>query len=212
MNDNLNKPRPRRPRINQFKSVQQFWAYHTNHPEAFSQMDFTGIAEMAEKVRERTQNSPLHESLDSRGGAGGGATPHSKPEPTRTNLDKSEQKNVPNGNKTASKNGKERERTGRIGQSTSEPSNPRASEPYKIGPGNPPKEHQFQKGNPGGPGGPLGPRSMRKYIRTILFGDEVEDGFAMEVTKSLFRQAFKGNTHAIRIICENGNNRRVTKR
>ncbi|MEX2244410.1 MAG: hypothetical protein WD716_11260 [Fimbriimonadaceae bacterium] len=50
-----NDTKPRRPRVSQFKSVQQFWAYHTNHPEEFSDMDATGIVQMAAKVRERTE-------------------------------------------------------------------------------------------------------------------------------------------------------------
>jgi len=236
MNDNLTKPRPRRPRISQFKSVDDFWRYHTDHPEAFSQMDFTGIAVMAEKVRERTQNPLSAKGPVLRGeGAGGGETPHSTPE-------EPDNKREIQREKTASKDGIGRELNGNsrasapehplrerhpepvegavrgagIDESSSDQPEQTRTNPDKseqpVGYKNPPAEHRFKPGNPGGPGGQFGPRSMRKYIRMLLFGDEVDAGFAKDVTTALFFQAIKGNTHAIRIICENGNNRRGTKR
>ncbi|MEX2242291.1 MAG: hypothetical protein WD716_00445 [Fimbriimonadaceae bacterium] len=182
-----NDTKPRRPRVSQFKSVQQFWAYHTNHPEEFSDMDATGIVQMAAKVRERTERLASQRRPSS-------------PETTGDKRDFQREK-------TASMDGIGRELNGnsRAARTNGVPSD-QPEQP--IGYKNPPTEHRFKPGNPGGPGGQTGPRSMRKHIRAVLFGDEVEDGFAMEVTKSLFRQAIKGNTHAIRIICENGNNRR----
>ncbi len=200
MNDNLNKPRPRRPRISQFKSVDDFWRYHTDHPEAFITMDVTGVLEMATKVRERVARLASERRLSACLDPG-----LSAPE---TAVDKREFQRE----KTASKDGIGRELNGNsrasaFDQPEQTRTNPDESE-RPVGYKSPPAEHRFKPGNPGGPGGQLGPRSMRKHIRTILFGDEVEDGFAMEVTKSLFLQAIKGNTHAIRIICENGNNRR----
>jgi hypothetical protein len=177
-----NDTKPRRPRVSQFKSVQEFWRFHESNPDAFDHMDITGVLEMAAKVTERT----------------------SRPAP------RTPQNDVPNGNKTPSNNGTKRENNGRNRDAhTSEPPNlqtPEATQ-NKVGPGNPPKDHQFKLGNPGGPGAPKGPRSMRKIIRTFLFDEDTNEEFALAVTRSLFRQAIKGNTHAIRIICENGNNR-----
>ncbi len=227
MNDKHIQARPLRVRVSQFKSVEDFWLYHTDHPEAFSHMDATGILEMAKKVGERIERRATERKLSAP------ETPDDKREFQR---EKTASKNGNgrelNGNSRASRtNGKAAnngtpscptsprtwgEDTGE-GQTAksfppSEPPNLQTSEPPATGYKNPPAEHRFQPGNPGGPGGQFGPRSMRKYIRMLLFGDEVEAGFAKDVTTALFFQAIRGNTHAIRIICENGNNRRVTKR
>ncbi len=79
----------------------------------------------------------------------------------------------------------------------------KASHNYRT----PPKQHQFKPGNPGGPGAPKGPRSMRKLIRQCLFEDH-QGTIANGIAVALFKQAFKGNTHAIRLVVEQGNNRR----
>ena len=198
-----NDIKPRRPKVSQFKSVQEFWRFHEQNPDAFDHMDITGVLEMAAKVTDRT--SPLSASASSRGeGVGGGEIPHSNSAPS----------DVLNGNKTPSNNGTKRENNGRNRDAhKSEPPNSQTPElsQKKVGPGNPPTDHQFKPGNPGGPGAPKGPRSMRKLIRTVLFDEENNGEFAAAVTKALFRQAIKGNTHAIRIICENGNNRTTHK-
>lgn len=194
-----NDAKHRRPRISQFKSVQQFWQFHDTCPEAFNHMDATGIVQMAERVRERAERLASRRRLSDPG------TPDGERDFQRE--------------KTASKNGTGREldgnsraaRTNGVMANNAAPSEQTRTDPDKseqpVGYKNPPPEHRFKPGNPGGPGGQHGPRSMRKHIRAVLFGDELEEGFAKEVTKSLFLQAIKGNTHAIRIICENGNNR-----
>ena len=105
-----------------------------------------------------------------------------------------ERKREGNGSETASKTGSKREKMGR-------------SRDANVGPGHPPVEHQFKNGHPGGPGRPKGKNSMRKLIRQVLFDEETGGEFSAAVVKALFAQAIKGNTHAIRIICENGNNR-----
>ncbi len=79
---------------------------------------------------------------------------------------------------------------------------------YKVGPGKPPIEHQFTKGNPGGPGRTRGPKSMRRLIREAIYNEMNNAQYARSITSALLIQAINGNTHAIRLVCENGNNRR----
>jgi hypothetical protein len=116
-----------------------------------------------------------------------------------------DQKTLKNGRETASKNGRKREENGK----------PRAcklidllDQEQKVGPGNPPKEHQFKNGNPGGPGRPKGSLSIRKMIKAVLYEPEFGGKEMAAVVNALFSQAIKGNTHAIRIICEQSAPRR----
>ena len=175
----MNTPTKPRKRLkaSQFQSEAQFWSHVDNHPEDTSGLDATAMLAIAKEIRERS-------------------TPKRSSEPPNPRTSERSR----NGNSTATKNGNGRELDGN--------SNRASSPEPPIGYKNPPKQHRFQKGNPGGPGGQAGPRSMRKYIRTVLFDDDGEHAtLAAEVTKALFLQAMKGNTHAIRIIVENGNRR-----
>jgi hypothetical protein len=215
MNVNHTKNRPRKPKARDFQSVQQLWDRYDNHPEDFPGFDATAILALAKQVRQLTR-SPLSPNGSCRGeGVGGEAVPQPDAHgPKREN----------HREKSAPKNGSQRElngsskashstlrlRTNHIdSQSDTEPTRTNPDEPEQpIGYKNPPKQHQFKPGNPGGPGGPRVPRSMRKIIRTAIFGqlgDEVP--FAVSITTALLNEALKGNTHAIRIICENGNSR-----
>jgi hypothetical protein len=119
--------------------------------------------------------------------------------------DNNRKNNVNKREETASNNGEKRGNNGRPKPSIDQIVQ-KASENYRR----PPKEHQFKPGNPGGPGAPKGPRSMRKLIRQSLFED-LEGTIANAVTVALFKQALKGNTHALRLVVEQGNNRRGPK-
>jgi hypothetical protein len=102
-----------------------------------------------------------------------------------------------NGKQSANNNGTKRE----------ENATPRHDE-YKVGPGKPPIEHQFKKGNPGGPGRPKGARTMRSLIKQLLHAPNQPFDYPVQIAKSLLIEAVAGNTQAIRLVCENTNNKR----
>ena len=170
------------PKPREFQSEEAFWRLYEKRPELFPGYDATRLLAFAQQVRQSVQQR-AHK-----------------------------------GNKTASKNGTKREETGGsmaltqnplpAGEDGAGPLRSATANGQKVGPGNPPLEHRFQKGDPGGPGRPSGPKSMRRIIRSVLFDDNGEGNYANAITLALFQQALKGNTHAIRIIVENGNNRR----
>jgi hypothetical protein len=112
---------------------------------------------------------------------------------TQTRLEQTAPDNGQNGKQYAPKNGRKREENGTT---------------RKVGPGSPPQDRQFQSGNPGGPGRPKGARSMRKLIRKVLFDPQTDGKYAAAIVDALFNQAMNGNTHAIRMVLENGNSRR----
>lgn len=179
---NLSEPKPRRPRASSFNSVEEFWSRVDSCPEQFHFLDATEMLAFSNEV-----------SLA---------------------IEKREK----NGRKMNSKNGRKREETGgsrdaQFKGGNGEPGvNGHAGSPngqtQKVGPGNPPKEHQFKNGNPGGPGRPKGNLTLRKMIRAVLYEPEFEGKQMAAVVNALFSQTIKGNTHAIRIICEQSAPRR----
>lgn len=85
-------------------------------------------------------------------------------------------------------------------------------EPYKVGPGKPPIEHQFKPGNPGGPGMPKGHRTMKTILQEIydteIIGIDPKTNEPRKMTMGeaiamgQFKMAAKGNTKAFNAIMD----------
>lgn len=133
---------------------------------------------------------------------------------------KSDEKREQNGSEVDNLDGRKREENGSpMGEQSFADSNgaeeefhdddwtPAPTNQY-VGPGHPPAEHQFKKGNPGGPGRPRGPKSMRRLVRDMIFDEKNDAYYARAIRNALILEAANGNTHAIRLVCENTNFRR----
>jgi hypothetical protein len=92
----------------------------------------------------------------------------------------------------------EQQKTGSDGNPTGTPNGEAA-----VGYGKPPVEHQFKPGNTASKGGQRGPRSLKKLIRDIVLNEGNDGRYAKTIATALVTQACEGNTHAIRLVCEN---------